>query len=1243
MGGARAAGRGNSVYFSGSDPCPVLCDAAGSNPSNWTVYHSVERVAYCSSPLALSFAIFNPLDDPKTAKSIRTCALGSAHASKGNNAAPTSKQGTRDIHGKSGSLRFRSGNSTEGGASRDQQASIQAAWKKSSQTTDSANVISQAQQLQQFLDSAAAIVSSLGPTIIFSYWPDSSTSVGIYAGTGVPTHPLITELDNFIRSHGYSGDGLIQACSTATSGPAAGIVVSTGPHGIITAQRAVRDWANSSCVSTGYDGFQPLSTSLQVSTIDSVPLTRRAIWRRDACRTVGVEAGDLCADLARKCGISVTDLLKYNPQTNFCTTLKVPQLVCCSGGDLPIPKPDANGNCATYTVQSGDSCWGITESLSGLISTNDIERYNTGTWGWGGCGNLQANTAICVSSGRPPLPLPVSDAECGPLKPGTTAPSAGTDLASVNPCPLNTCCNVWGHCGTTDEFCRPMPTGQAPGAPQPLGGPNCISNCGTDIVNNDVPPATFFKVGYFEGYGVARPCDRVDVRTVNYDGYTHIHFAFATVTADTFEVDMGPTLNQFHYFKQLTSVKKILSFGGWTFSTDPETYGIFRAGVQGENRNTMARNIANFIISNDLDGVDIDWEYPAAPDIPDIPSADPTEGLNYLSFLIVLRDLLPSSKSVSFAAPAGYWYLKGFPMESIARVVDYVIYMTYDLHGQWDYGNKWADPGCPAGNCLRSHVNMTETLNSLSMITKAGVPSNKVIVGVSSYGRSFEMTAAGCTGPMCTYTGPESGATPGKCTGTAGYIANSEIKAIIQDNPTAEMWSDGDSMSNILVYDSTQWVGYMDDDNKKQRAAKYRALNFLGTTDWAITLDTEGLEAPSPITIGPNDTFPAPLNAVIPQLHKSCEPFKNIILEAWNEAGELTTAPPKWSRWNKYQNALNTYLGPRSGQVPLVNDHIWRNFQRHYQAHYGGSGSQRGLYNYYYCDVNEMPEKVKDKIRRTPCPYNDRRKRGTAAITWRFPGSVWSEYYTLLCPWWLGTIPGAPAFSSLKNVANEGDSFETLRTQIDRWSNSVRAVTIYHETAHWQDISWPTCDANELYAPEDIASHAKYGGTNGYEFNLRNAHSWTLASTAMWMMQRWRNIGVPMPRKPIPTQPPTAWEDTEDGVGDDETWFDQVDLSCRFPSFSYLLRLTPPSAPKRSDCTEGTYDFEDQCLLVCDHGEEGSACSKNADGTWECKGCDKTPTSCTAGLHDGWDACYSNCLNGLCSENVGEDGIRCTC
>lgn len=96
-----------------------------------------------------------------------------------------------------------------------------------------------------------------------------------------------------------------------------------------------------------------------------------------------------------------------------------------------------------------------------------------------------------------------------------------------------------------------------------------------------------------------------------------------------------------------------------------------------------------------------------------MPQGEPEEALNYLRLLASIRRKMPKGKSLSIAAPASYWYLKQFPIAAMSELLDYIVYMTYDLHGQWDAGNKWATPGCPTGNCLRSHVNRTLTMDSL--------------------------------------------------------------------------------------------------------------------------------------------------------------------------------------------------------------------------------------------------------------------------------------------------------------------------------------------------------------------------------------------------------------------------------------------------------------------------------------------------------------------------------------------------
>lgn len=120
--------------------------------------------------------------------------------------------------------------------------------------------------------------------------------------------------------------------------------------------------------------------------------------------------------------------------------------------------------------------------------------------------------------------------------------------------------------------------------------------------------------------------------------------------------------------------------------------------------------------------------------------------------------------------------------------------------------------------------------------------SSKVIVGVSSYGRSFAMADAGCYGHDCFYTGSAgaSDATPGPCTGQAGYISDAEIYDIVNNHPNRvnQNFVETTSNSRVVVYDNNQWVAFMDDGIRSQRSALYKGLQMGGTTNWAIDLES---------------------------------------------------------------------------------------------------------------------------------------------------------------------------------------------------------------------------------------------------------------------------------------------------------------------------------------------------------------------------------------------------------------------
>ena len=157
------------------------------------------------------------------------------------------------------------------------------------------------------------------------------------------------------------------------------------------------------------------------------------------CSYILVQSGDSCGSLASRCGITPAQFTQYNPSSTLCSTLMPKQPVCCSEGAVPdlTPKQNADGTCFSYKVQAGEYCQLI--ASNNYITVDNIETYNSQTWGWTGCSGLQRDANICLSPGAPPMPAVVDGAICGPQMSGTARPANWSDISSLNPCPLNAC------------------------------------------------------------------------------------------------------------------------------------------------------------------------------------------------------------------------------------------------------------------------------------------------------------------------------------------------------------------------------------------------------------------------------------------------------------------------------------------------------------------------------------------------------------------------------------------------------------------------------------------------------------------------------------------------------------------------------------------------------------------------------------------------------------------------------------
>lgn len=243
-------------------------------------------------------------------------------------------------------------------------------------------------------------------------------------------------------------------------------------------------------------------------------------------------------------------------------------------------------------------------------------------------------------------------------------------------------------------------------------------------------------IGYVGGFKGLVNTDAIDARKL-----THINYAFVDIKDQQAFLtnEKTDTVN----FRKLRLLKKtnpelqlLISIGGWAWSEN-----FSDAVLTDASRKAFAASAVNIIRKYQLDGVDIDWEYPGMPG-EEGNVYRPEDKQNFTRMFQALRQELAilekqeGKRKLLTTAVAGFAeFLEHSEMGKAQQYLDYVNLMTYDLFS--------GDTAVHHTGLYTTHMYKTtkSTDHAVKAFLAAGVPAGKLVMGIAFYGRSFKLQA----------------------------------------------------------------------------------------------------------------------------------------------------------------------------------------------------------------------------------------------------------------------------------------------------------------------------------------------------------------------------------------------------------------------------------------------------------------------------------------------------------------------
>jgi chitinase len=242
-------------------------------------------------------------------------------------------------------------------------------------------------------------------------------------------------------------------------------------------------------------------------------------------------------------------------------------------------------------------------------------------------------------------------------------------------------------------------------------------------------------IGYVGGYR----SKVIDIDQIPANKLTHINYAFVNVKANRAILSHERTdtinLRRLSLLKKVNPELKILiSIGGWSWSSN-----FSDAVLTDTSRQAFAASAVSLLNRFNLDGIDIDWEYPGMNVNHNTNRKEDKQ--NYTLMFKELRRQLDiegghtGKKMLLTTATGGFKdFLNHTEMDKAYPYLDYINLMTYDYFGRGNFAVHHTNLYASSANDRNDSAD-----KAVKAYLAAGVPAAKLIMGIAFYGRMFQL------------------------------------------------------------------------------------------------------------------------------------------------------------------------------------------------------------------------------------------------------------------------------------------------------------------------------------------------------------------------------------------------------------------------------------------------------------------------------------------------------------------------